>query len=330
MASSHSSSEHVHTEAPTLLEIPAEVRDRIYESLFAGLTFSASPGRRDLGSGSRMALIQRARSPMQISSLVGLLGPSSGHFLRNTGPVGHPMFAPDRQPVNLSILVACRKIYSEAYPALLRFAVFRLTTLEDHIRMMHPQSLPLLGQLRKLSVTDTFLTEWSPTLVRLVLPALSYLEIRDLESSIEHDSMLKLDSMLANVDGAKQYTEPLSIRAGLGFFGQVFLKEQDRSIIVAIVSHFLAAAEMYNCLVLHAAVKCSGDVMGPHDHPTTHFICAFGDQHKVPQGPSLTTLCPKDWAETVFVYCTGFSVGDGNWGTSDPHSSFEAEDSTTG
>ena len=274
------------------------------------------------GPGARIALIEQARSIT--SSLLDLQDVTPN----NVWDVGTHVPVRPRYPANLSILLVSRKIYQEVYPVLLRVAVFSLATIEDHIRMTQPRFLPLFGRLRNLSVTSSVLTEWSPTLVRLLLPSISCFEIRDLRSTLFHEQMLGVDSLLPHEE---QHFggNPVTTAGALDFFKQLLLilTWKDRSSLAAVISHFLEAENLYKCLILHFGIGCHWGDMGPHDHPVKNFVLAFGEPDiLIHNRPSVVTLRPEHLAETVFCLHAGFPTRQEAWVIAVPNPSSEAED----
>ncbi|KAJ9609534.1 hypothetical protein H2200_005861 [Cladophialophora chaetospira] len=310
-ASSISPAQH-RGEALSLLTVPAEVRVRIYKALSSELILI--PGWRDLGPGPPQALIHQARHPP--AELADLL---ANHPLMD---IEMGSFAParPRQPANLNLLLACRKIYEEAYPVLLRSATFSLTTIEDHIRITQPRFLPLLGRIHRLSVGSSLLAEWSSTLVRLILPSVSQFEIRDLKSLISHDHMLSVDSGLSQAEPPEQ--NDASVESAL--FQQLLLGIEEASILAAVFSHFTVAAAVYKSLVLHFEAGCHWGNIGPHDHPANHCVFAFGQRHPPAEHVGLTTLPRAHWAETCFIFREKFSLADETRNTFSPYG-FEDE-----
>ncbi|OCT51365.1 hypothetical protein CLCR_08928 [Cladophialophora carrionii] len=287
----------------SLLTFPAEVRVKIYKALFAGLVLS--PACIDLGRGLHAALIREGQSPRTSLIKAIAIGLESEPDWDRDLDLGEYISARLRRPVDLGILRACREIYDEAYPVLLRVATFKLASIEDHTRFTQPQMLPILARIRSLSVTSAVVPEWSPTLVRLVLPSISHFEIRDLQAQIPHDHMVCVESLRSHDGGpprAEAYTVPTLLQALLS-------NTIEGGLITTIFSHFAAAPHMYECLVLHFLIECDWTLMPPHDHSAKNMVFVFGERRVWTQGGRrLSTLAPAQWDQTAFVYRSGFSM----------------------
>lgn len=298
-------SEPIGSSASSLLALPTEIRIRIYSSLFSGTVLS--PAWRDLGPGSLKALEQEANSPRQ--SVINLLGFKSDSDLSGEWEaIGNWVPQRPRYPADLSILRVCRKTYHEAYPLLFRLATFSLATMEDHLRLTQPTLLPRFGQIRNLSVCSSVLTEWSATLVRLVLPSVSRFEIRDLHVYLSHDEMRFVDALLPNAD-VLQDADPFADLTVGDIAQSLLLSTTESNLLPSIISHFTAAPDRYECLVLHFNLRCNRLGM-MHEHLAHHLVFAFGNAQFLTRGLRLSTLPVSQWDETALICRSGFTLAE--------------------
>jgi hypothetical protein len=117
-------------------------------------------------------------------------------ILRPTRPSQIDLDDSRRLRDDLNILLTCRQLCTEAQPVLLQVAKVYLLDNEEHLALTKPSKLPILRQIRTLSIPGDLLLEWSPTLVRLVAPSLTRFEIRALDSGLGHTDMLALQAFI--------------------------------------------------------------------------------------------------------------------------------------
>ena len=297
-----------HDEATTFLTFPTEIRIRIYTALFNRLILH--PAWRDFGPGSLNTLMHQTYSP-RVSLLI-LLGISSDfdHDLEPYQTVGDYTAQPPRYPPDLSILRTCRKIYAEAYPTLLRTAIFSLATAEDHLRLTQPHMLSRLRLIRRLSIASSILPEWPSTLIRLVSPAVSHFEIRDLQAHLTHEDMLHVDSLLPNSDGSPQNDAPLAATIIINLTQKLLMSASESGRLATILSHFITAADLYQSLLLHFQVECDWTGMMAHEHSAKHVVFAFGVPQSLAQGIEFSTLPISKRHQVAFISRSGYSLMD--------------------
>ena len=301
----------------SLLTVPAETRLRIYTALFRGMILS--PAWRDLGPGASRILAEPLTDLSEtITRLWGLRpvmdrGLQAGRYPDETSEWDDPGAVEKRPPqprypVRLDLLRVCRKVYGEAMPVLLSCATFKVASVEDHLRLTQPVMLPRLSRLRRLSLAAAVLKEWSATLVRLVLPSLSHLEIRDLDCPLSHYEMTCLEDLLPNGDALLASEHTMAVEEILVFMRQLIFNLDDANLSPAIVSQFTAAPDLYESLVLHFRIDCKDEDMRPHTHKAEQLVLAFGNIHSRKWDLGVTTVPEEKWKETIFLSRPGFCM----------------------
>jgi hypothetical protein len=304
---SHSSPVSRPRKASPLLTLPEKVRVRIYTHLFAGLVLSP-------------AWKHPCAGPLEIQPrmmvLVGRYWPSLGTYAEQGENI--PLRDSQRR-LDLAILRVCREVYGQASPLLHQCATFRLASWEDHLRFTQPRMVPILARIRSLSISGNssqdFIGHWSVTLVKLVMPLLSRLEIRDLDPRMDHRHLQVLNSVLLI------HQRPPALPSMLSELLLDLLDNSESSKREVIYSHFRRAPDLYDCLILHFAPRCTAAPMSYHEHEIKDVVFAFGKPEIVTQRLAVSTLPQSQWPRSGFVGHSGFwrgrmhaeEVDDPNW-----------------
>ncbi|KAI1628100.1 hypothetical protein EDD37DRAFT_606878 [Exophiala viscosa] len=241
-----------------LLDIPSEIRIRIYECLFSVL--SVSPA----------CHIDRSQSSL--------------HHQQHGSDDGKDRLA------DLSIFLVCRKIYQESHPVFLRQALFIIKNLSQHQQFTQPLMLPKLQSIRNLSVTFNLLPEWPPTLLRLVMLSLGRFEITDITAEPGHVDMLGIEGQMGiRDDGNRVLRESGTPNNPSAALFHIIIASMEKSKAELVMAHCnIGMTLTTDVLSVQFKIRCrhvgQQVVPGqfpmvatvPHEHPEREVVYTFG------------------------------------------------------
>ncbi|KAK4937639.1 hypothetical protein LTR10_021785 [Elasticomyces elasticus] len=235
-----------------LLDIPSEIRIRVYECLFSVL--SVSPA-------------------------------YTSHQRQGSDNSGGATNLAD-----LSIFLVCRKIYQESHPVFLRQALFVIKNTMQHEQFTQPLMLPKLNSIRNLSVAFPLLPEWPPTLLRLVMLSLASFEITDITAEPGHVDMLEIEGHMGIRGGENRVPRGAGLRDNPSAqLFQLIIATMDKIKAELVLAHCNAGLMLTrDVLSVQFKVKCRhvGQVVvpgqfpmvavAPHEHPIREVVYTFG------------------------------------------------------
>lgn len=265
-----------------LLEIPSEIRIRIYECLFSSL--SVSPATTTAGELPSSSSSTHDRNGSEhLDSPTHHQNGSNDNVDNSASKLSHS-----------TIFLVCRQTYQESHPVFLRQALFVIKNVAQHDRFTQPAMLSQLNAIRNLSVTFDLLAEWPPTLLRLVMRSLARFEITDIPTVPGHADMLDIEGRMNGQEArVLERVHQGDHSPSIALF-QAIITSMERSKADLVMAHCNAGVVLSrDMLSLQFKVRCrhvgSSVVPGqfpmvaaaPHEHPVRELVYTFGRRRVV-------------------------------------------------